>query len=78
MELNVLILVLMEDTLRDVNVQVALFVLTILILVLMEDTLREGLRKQILENLKSLNPCFNGRYSQSERFTTFSSDLTMS
>ena len=61
----VLILVLMEDTLRvDIHI-VALFgIALVLILVLMEDTLR--VRDD--ENASfavSLNPCFNGRYSQS-------------
>ena len=38
----------------------------VLILVLMEDTLRE--KKVRVEDPKNrLNPCFNGRYSQSER-----------
>ena len=35
----------------------------VLILVLMEDTLRE-LLKHLKDCLRSLNPCFNGRYSQ--------------
>ena len=35
----------------------------VLILVLMEDTLRD-LMKNGAKSVKSLNPCFNGRYSQ--------------
>ena len=59
----------MEDTLR---VFVALLhkkmVLTVLILVLMEDTLR-GLAAFIIaiDIHVCLNPCFNGRYSQSAK-----------
>ena len=39
--LKVLILVLMEDTLRENNKQIKILELCVLILVLMEDTLRE-------------------------------------
>ena len=39
-------------------------ILGVLILVLMEDTLRD-LMKNGAKSVKSLNPCFNGRYSQS-------------
>ena len=55
----------MEDTLRDVRV--SLSVDKVLILVLMEDTLRDGsmLRHNKLQD--SLNPCFNGRYSQRKK-----------
>ena len=38
--------------------------IAVLILVLMEDTLRD-LMKNGAKSVKSLNPCFNGRYSQS-------------
>ena len=38
---------------------------TVLILVLMEDTLRVLVTGSLLQCLESLNPCFNGRYSQS-------------
>ena len=87
----VLILVLMEDTLRVLK-NIATKVTAVLILVLMEDTLREerkpGLRSLISkvlilvlmedtlrgvavfndrEDFLGLNPCFNGRYSQSGR-----------
>ena len=36
----------------------------VLILVLMEDTLRGIKNKTVLKRRRSLNPCFNGRYSQ--------------
>ena len=39
--------------------------LKVLILVLMEDTLRGRLSYTFGDNLTCLNPCFNGRYSQS-------------
>ena len=63
--LLVLILVLMEDTLRDVSLFSVAAVLRVLILVLMEDTLR--VKYQLLEVIEifRLNPCSNGRYSQS-------------
>ena len=32
----------------------------------MEDTLRGKINSQVLMSLTSLNPCFNGRYSQSK------------
>ena len=35
----------------------------------MEDTLRDGKNVTVLKNIASLNPCFNGRYSQ--RVTQF-------
>ena len=63
-ELHVLILVLMEDTLRE------LLSLTyynnggVLILVLMEDTLRVFRTESLSTISPGLNPCFNGRYSQ--------------
>ena len=53
----------MEDTLREVMNAMNNFSVTVLILVLMEDTLRDY--KFIKTKLMaSLNPCFNGRYSQ--------------
>ena len=55
----------MEDTLRDTLLSVKTKNIFVLILVLMEDTLRV---KEEIEKGKitsRLNPCFNGRYSQS-------------
>ena len=40
--------------------------LTVLILVLMEDTLRGDEDSAAAKSKRSLNPCFNGRYSQSD------------
>ena len=61
---QVLILVLMEDTLRVPILMKKKMVVEVLILVLMEDTLR-GLVSGIKnKSVLSLNPCFNGRYSQ--------------
>ena len=63
---RVLILVLMEDTLRGkVSEKISQELENVLILVLMEDTLRGYLFQDGLIPL-SLNPCFNGRYSQSK------------
>ena len=62
---SVLILVLMEDTLRDTATFDISRVCPVLILVLMEDTLREHWTKVLAGKYLSLNPCFNGRYSQS-------------
>ena len=60
----VLILVLMEDTLREGACRQVLELRIVLILVLMEDTLR--VKKSSGRRSKNrLNPCFNGRYSQS-------------
>ena len=62
----------MEDTLRALPVTLVMIYGYVLILVLMEDTLR-GIKKVRVEDPKSLNPCFNGRYSQSltvEQFKT--------
>ena len=62
----VLILVLMEDTLRGSRPQAWLTLTDVLILVLMEDTLRDPLLAGSFVNTTGgLNPCFNGRYSQS-------------
>ena len=60
----VLILVLMEDTLRDNSVnEVKQAKAVVLILVLMEDTLRVS-SLNLQQSKRRLNPCFNGRYSQ--------------
>ena len=61
--LQVLILVLMEDTLREDMKASTKIAAIVLILVLMEDTLR--VKVALLWRILSLNPCFNGRYSQS-------------
>ena len=61
---KVLILVLMEDTLRALTTSDSGDDLWVLILVLMEDTLREKSSGRRSKKLISLNPCFNGRYSQ--------------
>ena len=60
----VLILVLMEDTLREGIDYIKVVRTPVLILVLMEDTLRvyELLTEEA--DMNRLNPCFNGRYSQ--------------
>ena len=64
----VLILVLMEDTLRGQRLLLLFYCKGgVLILVLMEDTLR-GTVVTEGNNLTCLNPCFNGRYSQSNLF----------
>ena len=55
----------MEDTLRVIRILAMIPTLcVVLILVLMEDTLRVVNIYPSFFN-KSLNPCFNGRYSQS-------------
>ena len=55
----------MEDTLRVTSAKTqTLKTSTVLILVLMEDTLRVKVENQAARNNYSLNPCFNGRYSQ--------------
>ena len=56
----------MEDTLRANNDYTLSSVCNVLILVLMEDTLRVLDRFSQQDLPKSLNPCFNGRYSQSK------------
>ena len=63
----VLILVLMEDTLREVQKEKVFIKLQVLILVLMEDTLRALTTNEKETRKSSLNPCFNGRYSQSAK-----------
>ena len=62
---NVLILVLMEDTLRDMGENEKACLKAVLILVLMEDTLRDNEANDVVRARIGLNPCFNGRYSQS-------------
>ena len=57
----------MEDTLRELLWQVLQKLESVLILVLMEDTLRVK-KLTIYQISQSLNPCFNGRYSQSPKF----------
>ena len=61
---DVLILVLMEDTLGDVIESLIKAGAKVLILVLMEDTL--GVEHDTIINhiVNGLNPCFNGRYSR--------------
>ena len=56
----------MEDTLRE-RTNNKKIIWEVLILVVMEDTLREMLLNLILLEILSLNPCFNGRYSQREK-----------
>ena len=56
----------MEDTLRGRLKQPYFSREIVLILVLMEDTLREYVEDQTLLP-SSLNPCFNGRYSQRDQ-----------
>ena len=68
---TVLILVLMEDTLRDTVFESVYDRGVVLILVLMEDTLR-GSHRSLRYHYQSINPCFNGRYSQ--RVTPFVRD----
>ena len=63
--MRVLILVLMEDTLRDSSSSHYRINPVVLILVLMEDTLRVRPQERYTSQMLSLNPCFNGRYSQS-------------
>ena len=62
---SVLILVLMEDTLRASSASEKSYSSSVLILVLMEDTLRDLTIAELMGG-QSLNPCFNGRYSQRE------------
>ena len=59
----------MEDTLRDYLCNYCGWHFYVLILVLMEDTLRVVLEKIIIVIKIGLNPCFNGRYSQSNTST---------
>ena len=62
---GVLILVLMEDTLREKKIGSKIQKTYVLILVLMEDTLRVNVGFDEVP-YRCLNPCFNGRYSQSK------------
>ena len=55
----------MEDTLRDGAKLVKGINIKVLILVLMEDTLRENTQRITTLIFFRLNPCSNGRYSQS-------------
>ena len=55
----------MEDTLRVRKSVASPDSGAVLILVLMEDTLRVITDKKDLAEEYGLNPCFNGRYSQS-------------
>ena len=55
----------MEDTLRVETWVKKEDTATVLILVLMEDTLRVLQSSHKRKSQTSLNPCFNGRYSQS-------------
>mgnify|MGYP003083692301 CR=1 FL=1 len=55
----------MEDTLRDLTLAGRSLKKGVLILVLMEDTLRVLAELTLAKKFDSLNPCFNGRYSQS-------------
>ena len=56
----------MEDTLRVAKGPCYANNASVLILVLMEDTLRELSKAAYKTVSDSLNPCFNGRYSQRE------------
>ena len=60
----------MEDTLRVENQVARNNYKTVLILVLMEDTLRVYLKVVSMWVLR-LNPCFNGRYSQSREVHSY-------
>ena len=55
----------MEDTHRDIGSWTKSCLLVVLILVLMEDTHRDRERTYLRWYRKGLNPCSNGRYSQS-------------
>ena len=56
----------MEDTLRALAAFIiAIDIHIVLILVLMEDTLRDTYEVLQTIHYSCLNPCFNGRYSQS-------------
>ena len=62
----------MEDTLREGQKIRFPEIIIVLILVLMEDTLRVKNYDSKLEGVwLSLNPCFNGRYSQSADFADY-------
>ena len=55
----------MEDTLRVAKGPCYANNASVLILVLMEDTLRGICSCMVDQHIVGLNPCFNGRYSQS-------------
>ena len=55
----------MEDTLRGINSFMLQLFIRVLILVLMEDTLRVAQEDGTYKEGECLNPCSNGRYSQS-------------
>ena len=58
----------MEDTLRArMESRFWREAVNVLILVLMEDTLRVRIRMPEINYKTCLNPCFNGRYSQSKK-----------
>ena len=61
----------MEDTLRDGSMLRHNKLQDVLILVLMEDTLRDSERRGNETVTVCLNPCFNGRYSQSKHMKVF-------
>ena len=58
----------MEDTLRESHRSLR-YHYQVLILVLMEDTLRAEVKNFDKAAIARLNPCFNGRYSQSHPCT---------
>ncbi len=64
MPMHVLILILLEDTLRDARDACKGAMLSVLILILLEDTLREYVEVELLLMRESLNPYSIGRYSQ--------------
>ena len=68
----------MEDTLRDKNFRLKVKGVDVLILVLMEDTLRAK-NFSASKPYVSLNPCFNGRYSQrgTKSFQNIKSELVL-
>ena len=68
-KVRVLILVLMENTLRGKCDYINPLNLSVLILVLMENTLRVFHLVLIKPFVVCLNPCSNGKYSQSLFFT---------
>ena len=73
----VLILVLMEDTLRALIPSCRLISDKVLILVLMEDTLRVTIPGSP-NSYVGLNPCFNGRYSQRYLDSNYAENLAES
>ena len=68
----------MEDTLRgQERHHLEKYRHKVLILVLMEDTLRDYKHSYSSEFGRSLNPCFNGRYSQSKNVTVLKNIATV-